>query len=167
MGKKIIIYDIPNEDFSAESGDILFSANPKVEHCRGCFGCWVKTPGKCVINDRCNVIFDYIAQCDEVVVISPILYGGYSVSIKAVIDRFIPYVLPYFRIVSGEMHHKMRYKNPFKLCVYFYGECDEDEKRIARSLVKANALNFGSKSYNVKFLDTVCDASNELRGEVL
>lgn len=31
--------------------------------------------------------------------------------------------LPYFRIVGGEMHHKMRYKHSFKLTVCFYGEC--------------------------------------------
>ena len=129
----------------------------------GCFGCWVKTPGKCVVNDRCSYIPSCIAKCDEIILISPILFGGYSEAIKAVIDRSIPYVLPYFRIVDGEMHHKMRYKHSFKLTVLFYGECDNEERQIAESLVCANAMNFGAKSDEVKFLDGI----EELRSELL
>ncbi|MGM9550677.1 MAG: flavodoxin family protein [Clostridia bacterium] len=163
MGRRLIIYDIKNFSYPGRTGDILFSANPIAEPCKGCFNCWVKTPGKCVINDRCSHIPSEIAMCDEMVLISPILYGGYSENIKAVIDRSIPYVLPYFRILKGEMHHKMRYSNPFKLTACFYGICDEEEKQIAENLVKANSLNFGAKSYEVKFFDEL----DQLRSEVL
>lgn len=160
---RLIIYDIPNETLTAKDDDICFSANPMVKPCGGCFGCWIKTPGKCVINDRCTDIPSHIAECDEVIYISPVVYGGYSENIKAVIDRSIPYVLPYFRIVKGEMHHKMRHKKQIKMTACFYGECDSEEKQIATSIVKANAMNLGAKSYDVKFYDTV----EELRGEIL
>lgn len=159
---RLIIYDMENETPKAKNDDILFSANPTVLPCKGCFGCWTKTPGRCVINDRCSNIPSYIAKCDEVVLISPILFGGYSENIKAVIDRFIPYVLPYFRIINGEMHHKMRYKHSFKLTVLFYGECDLEEKQIAKSLVNANAVNFGAESCGVKFFDGAEDLRSEL-----
>ena len=152
---RLIIYDIQNEIPAAKSDDILFSANPIVKPCLGCFACWTKTPGRCVINDRCSDIPSYMSKCDELILISPILFGSYSENIKAVIDRFIPYVLPYFRIVNGEMHHKMRYKHSFKLTVLFYGECDSEEKQIAESLAHANAINFGAKSCEVKFFDGV------------
>lgn len=160
---RLIIYDIQNETLTAKNDDILFSANPIVKPCMGCFGCWIKTPGRCVVNDRCRDIPLYIAKCDEMILISPVLFGGYSESIKAVIDRSIPYILPYFRIVDGEMHHKMRYKHAFKLKVYFYGECDSEERQIAESLVCANSVNFGAKNYEVKFFDGI----EELRGEIL
>ena len=97
------------------------------------------------------------------ILISPILFGCYSESIKAVIDRSIPYILPYLRIVGGEMHHKMRYKHSFKLKVLFYGECDDEERQIAESLVHANSMNFGATSYEVKFFDEL----EELRSEIL
>lgn len=97
------------------------------------------------------------------ILISPVLFGCYSESIKAVTDRSIPYVLPYFRIVGGEMHDKMRYKHAFKLKVYFYGECDSEERHIAESLVSANSMNFGAKSYEVRFFDGI----EELRSELL
>lgn len=160
---RLIIYDIPNETLTAKNNDILFSANPIVKPCMGCFGCWVKTPGRCVINDRCSDIPSHIAKCDEMILISPVLFGGYSESIKAVIDRSIPYVLPYFRIVGGEMHHKMRYKHSFKLTVCFYGECDSEERQIAERLVRANAMNFGAKSCEVRFFDGI----EELRSELI
>ena len=160
---RLIIYDIQNETLTAKKDDILFSANPIVKPCMGCFGCWIKTPGRCVIGDRCSDIPSYIAKCDEMILISSVLFGSYSESIKAVIDRSIPYVLPYFRIVGGEMHHKMRYKHSFKLKALFYGECDSEERQLAESLAQANAVNFGAKSCEVKFFDGI----EELRGEIL
>ena len=160
---RLIIYDTENEIPKAKNDDILFSANPIVKPCMGCFGCWTKTPGICVINDRCSDIASYIAKCEELILISPILFGGYSENIKAVIDRFIPYVLPYFRIVGGEMHHKMRYKHSFKLKALFYGKCDSEEKQIAESLANANAINFGAESCEVKFFD----GYKELKGELV
>ena len=116
-----------------------------------------------MVSDRCSDIPLYIAKCDEMILISPILFGCYSESIKAVIDRSIPYILPYLRIVGGEMHHKMRYKHSFKLKVLFYGECDDEERQIAESLVHANSMNFGATSYEVKFFDGL----EELRSEIL
>ena len=160
---RLIIYDIQNETLKAKKDDILFSANPIVKPCMGCFGCWIKTPGRCVINDRCSDIPSYIAKCDELILISSVLFGCYSECIKAVIDRFIPYVLPYFRIVGGEMHHKMRHKHSFKLTVLFYGKCDLEEMQIAENLAYANAVNFGAKSCEVKFFDEL----EELRSELL
>lgn len=61
------------------------------------------------------------------------------------------------------MHHKMRYKHAFKLKVLFYGQCDVEERQIAESLVRANSMNFGAKSYEVKFFDGL----EELRSAIL
>lgn len=160
---RLIIYDMQDETPKAEKDDILFPASPIVKPCRGCFGCWTKTPGRCVINDRCSDIASYIAKCNEVILISPVMFGGYSENIKAIIDRFIPYVLPYSRIVGGEMHHKMRYKHTFKLQVLFYGKCDSEEKQIAESLANANAVNFGAKNCTVKFFD----GYEKIKGELI
>lgn len=157
--KRLFIYDVDEkyEDIFLKfsDDDFLFSASPSVKGCIGCFGCWIKTPGQCVLKDRCNVIQNYILKSNEVVIVSPILYGGYSPNIKSVLDRSIGYILPYFRIVDGEMHHQLRYKHSFKLSVYFYGKCDDDEKNLAKRLVKANAVNLGAENYEVNFYDSV------------
>lgn len=167
MRKRLIIYDIADFDekeFSKDhNDDFLFPALPLVKHCIGCFGCWVKTPGKCVIKDRCSIMPSYIAQSEEIIIISPILYGGYSQNIKAVMDRSIGYVLPFFEIVNGEMNHKMRYKNPFRLNVHFYGPCNQNERETAKQLVNANAINLGAGSHSVDFHESFDSILEELK----
>ncbi len=155
--KRFIIYDIPDVELSNDR-DIFFNADPYVIPCVGCFGCWIKTPGKCVIADRAQITPECLAECDEFVIISPIYCGGYSYKVKAVIDRSIGYLMPYLRIVQGGMHHKMRYKNSFKLTVCFYGECDAEEEEIARAVTAGNAVNFGANNYETLFFETAEEA---------
>ena len=157
MNRKIILHDLEKEAEEMIIAKIsekttVFAAKPKVHHCVGCFNCWVKTPGKCAIADRCQKMPKMLAHSDEMIIISRMLYGGYSPEIKAVLDRSIGYIMPYFRIVKGEMHHAMRYNNPFKLSSYFYGNIeDETECLLAEQLVAANAVNLGAGSCQVRF----------------
>lgn len=163
----LIIYDIEEKDEGILSGAgdnvFLFSASPMVKSCIGCFGCWIKTPGSCVIKDRCSVIPGYLSKSNEMLIITPIQYGGYSPKVKAVLDRSIGYLLPYFRIIDKEMHHKMRYDNPFKLNLYFYGKSDSEEQAIAEKLVKANAINLGAGSSEIHFYDSVEAIGKEMK----
>ena len=155
--KRFIIYDIPNVELTY-GRDVFFNADPYITPCGGCFGCWIKTPGKCVISDRAQITPEYLAKCGEIVIISPIYCGGYSYKIKAVIDRSIGYLLPYFRIVQDGMHHTLRYKKDLKFTVCFYGERDAEEEEIARAVTAANAINFGASDYETLFFKTAEEA---------
>lgn len=153
--KRLIIFDMSDageKQIAVKKDDFLFSARPAVHSCVGCFGCWIRTPGACVINDRCEMIPHEIAGCSELWLISQSLYGGHSQNVKAVLDRSIGYMLPYFRIVKGEMHHRQRYDHDLKLVSCYYGEISGEEKDIAQQLTKANALNMGISSYATLFL---------------
>lgn len=162
MKKRLIIYDSGENStenpFKQDDGTLLFNAFPTVNHCIGCFGCWLKTPGKCMIRDRCAALPSYIAQSSEVVIISPLLYGGFSSNVKTVLDRSIGYISPFFRMVNGEMHHKLKIDNPYQLTVHFYGPRDSEEEEIAARLVTANAVNLGAASHKVLFHDTFSSA---------
>ncbi|MCK5309215.1 MAG: flavodoxin family protein, partial [Thermoplasmata archaeon] len=85
--------------------------------CLGCFGCWIKTPGICVINDDGRIIPEKIVQSDLMVFLTSITFGGYSSELKKALDRAIPMLLPFFRKVNGETHHVMRYEKYPKLLV--------------------------------------------------
>ena len=149
MAKRLLIYDVePRLEATFDRRQGMDA------HCIGCFGCWIKTPGRCVIKDRASVLPSYFAQCSEVMIVSPILYGGYSANVKAVLDRSIGYLLPYFRYIDGQMHHQMRHQNPFQLNVHFYGTCGDNERSIAKRLVNANAINLGAAGCSVLFYET-------------
>lgn len=160
MAKRLYIHDLEEGALEGILGTmpkdaLVFPARPAVRHCVGCFGCWTKTPGECIIKDRCSPTPAMLAASSELVIISRMAYGGYSPDVKAVLDRSIGYIMPYFRIIGGEMHHTMRYDNPFAFTVHFYGEhISEAEQALARKLVAANAINLGAGSHRVFFSDT-------------
>ena len=48
-------------------------ASMKIANCIGCFGCWVKTPGKCVLRDDAVKVYPIIAKSDNVIYVSKII----------------------------------------------------------------------------------------------
>lgn len=114
----------------------------EIRPCLGCFQCWVKTPGLCVMtNDSANEIAGFEMRCDVLVLLARITYGGYSADIKAFLDRSIPNISPLFEIYHGEMHHKMRYERfPLWIAVG-YGESTSRERKTFLELTQRNALN--------------------------
>ena len=60
------------------------------------------------------------------------------------------------KIKNKEMHHTVRYKKKFYFDVYFYGEnISDEEKKIAKNIVKANCINLNVDNFNVSFLETI------------
>ncbi len=154
---KMIIHDLGQEEFTVleppSTGDtIVISDHGKIRPCIGCFGCWIKTPGVCIIKDDYQSMGELLSKCDEIIIISRCVYGSYSPFIRNVLDRSISYLLPYFVQKNDETHHQNRYNNYFKLTVHFYGEdITKAEEKTAQALVKANGINFYSEEECVCF----------------
>ena len=119
---KLLIHDLNESEWSKVAAEYegwkVISDNGSIKPCAGCFGCWFKTPGQCVIKDGYDQMGNLIHEADEVVVISKYTYGGFSSFIKTVFDRSIGYILPYFRFYKGEMHHKTRYRESKPMTLY-------------------------------------------------
>lgn len=128
---------------------VHFSAVPSVKPCAGCFGCWTKSPGQCVIPDRGRELCSLLARADKFTIVSRCHYGGFSPDVKAVLDRFIGHVLPWFRIIGGEMHHVPRYGQKITLVWHLYGDNSEAERETALRLAAANARNMHAASHAV------------------
>ena len=136
----------------------------KIANCMGCFGCFVKTPGKCVIPDACQEQGTKMAHCDEFIIVSECVYGGYSPDLKIQLDRILPYLHADFAIVDGEMHHAMRYDNDPMVRVYFYGsDITEREKDTAKRLLERNSKNLGFSKWEVNFYNS-CDEALKAAG---
>jgi multimeric flavodoxin WrbA len=124
--------------------------------CIGCFGCWIKTPGVCVIDDEGRDVAAQIVRSDLVVYVTPVQFGGYSYELKKAIDRSIPIISPYFRIVNGEVHHKTRYNAYPSVAAFAWSEAsgDGEARETFEILVKRNAINMMAPRTSVGFIDS-------------
>lgn len=114
-----------------------------IRHCTGCFGCWVRTPGVCVIPDEGRDVAREAVRSDLLVFFGPVTFGGYSPELKKAVDRIVcPMLLPFFVRVEGEVRHPPRYgKRPRLLAVGLLAEADEEAVRIFTTLAARNARN--------------------------
>lgn len=124
----------------------------KIAPCVGCFGCWTRTPGKCVIRDDAVRVYPLIAASDEVVYVSRIRYGGYDSVMKRMLERAIPVQQAFIRIHGGETHHVQRAVEPKRAVIVAYEAEAEAERDLFRRLVARNARNMSFESYDIRFV---------------
>jgi len=166
--RKLILHDLEAEEAAlylpGGSGNItLFPAYPVIHDCIGCFGCWIKTPGQCVIDDRGREFGKLIPEHDAFVIVSKCVYGSLSPDVKLMLERNIFVSLPFFHIVNGEMHHEPRYSRMPSLSYHFYGsDIMATEKETAKKLIAANALNLYAPEYSVSFHSSISDIKEAL-----
>lgn len=58
---KLIMSDRSIGNVRLTASDVIYVdlSSKKIANCVGCFGCWTKTPGKCVIRDDATEIYPY------------------------------------------------------------------------------------------------------------
>lgn len=64
--------------------------------CRGCFACWSKTPGKCVLQDDMAGVIGKILAADVLIWSFPLYYFSIPGQLKLLIDRQLPMSLPVY-----------------------------------------------------------------------
>ena len=118
-----------------------------VNQCTGCFSCWLKTPGECIFKDSMEEIYTEIVKADIMIFVSPVKTGFVSGRIKTFMDRLIPLILPDFKIVNNEFHHKERYgKYPVLGIILEKTEKSrESDINIIKKFFERFSLNFHSK----------------------
>ncbi|MDR2662268.1 MAG: hypothetical protein LBC31_04650 [Treponema sp.] len=154
---RLIIHDLNDEEFAAldiANTDAKIFAAGKFAHCQGCFKCWVKTPGTCVINDGLKHMGAFIGKSNEMLIISKNCYGGYSEPVKRALDRGISALLPFFTWRDRMIHHIRRYKSTKEyLTVMLYGDFTDLERETAEGIVERNRSNFGYKEARLVTLE--------------
>lgn len=99
---------------AAEAGastESVLLAKKKIGHCIGCFTCWTKTPGKCVLKDDMEDLLKLYMASDIVIMASPLYVDHVTGIMKDFMDRSIPLVCPQFEPGdAGQTRHVARYK---------------------------------------------------------
>ena len=166
--KKLIYYDGDiakvqeiRDKFSQPGDEVTVIADDgTIKQCIGCFGCWIKTPGQCVLQDGYNDLGERLGKTDELIIVSYSVYGTFSPFIRNLMDRSLSYCLPDFtKARNNEWHHPIRYNKVLPVRYYIYGKIDSRDKETLLSLIRANVLNFGGTLRSTGFFDTLEEVS--------
>lgn len=137
--QKKLVYELQERNYNYKNYNI---ENSDLTHCIGCFNCWISTPGICIYDDLAREINNSIIWSDICILLTPVKYGCYSPAIKRVLDRSIGNILPFFKMINGEMHHAPRYDKYPQLVMVGYGEeITIQEENTFQDLNRANAIN--------------------------
>ena len=137
--------------------------------CRGCFQCWVRTPGICVIDDAGRAVAEAWMQSDAVVLLTPVTFGGYSAALKKAIDRVIPILSPFFMKIRGEVHHKPRYdKYPALVGLGVLSRRDDESAALFSRIIERHATNAHSPWHRAFVLsgDRECSGVGDIIGPI-
>jgi len=94
------------EEVGAEV-ELFYTRKLVVKPCLGCFGCWVKTPGRCVQKDDMDWLLPKMNEADIWVFATPLYVDGATGSLKGLMDRMLPRIQPFFEIRKGRCRHPL------------------------------------------------------------
>jgi len=72
----------------------------EIKHCTGCYTCWTRTPGRCVLRDDMDILLPQLEQADLVVYATPLYYFSVPGKLKDLMDRGLPMLDPF--LIPGE-----------------------------------------------------------------
>jgi multimeric flavodoxin WrbA len=120
----------------------LRPAERQLAYCNGDFFCWLKTPGACSANDVNREFARAAVAADLLIYTCPITFGGYSSTLKKIVDHIVQIIMPFFTRVEGEVHHAKRYRRyPRFLAIGMLDDEDGEAETVFRALVWRNSLN--------------------------
>lgn len=121
----------------------------RIADCNGCFGCWTRTPGECVIHDDAPAVTEIMAHADRIILFCPVVFGGFDPMLKRVIERSISLLLPFMRVYHGELHHPPRYGREYELCgIGILSRPDPEGTVSFRQRLRRLSHNFNGKRFS-------------------
>ena len=123
-----------------------------IKNCIGCFGCWTKTPGKCIIRDDATKIYPLIAKSKKIIYVSRVKFGTYDSLMKTMLERAIPIQKAFIQLYHGETHHIQRDVTEKNAVIIAYGCNNKEEQELFKQLVDRNAHNMRFQTHKVIFV---------------
>ena len=150
----LVLSDRPLSFFQTHPGlaEYIDLSRLRIANCVGCFGCWTRTPGRCVIRDDAVQVYPRSAASRRVLYVSRLYCGGYDLPMKTMLERAIPIQQAFIRLVDGETHHVQRRVEPKEAVILAYGESSPEEQALFRRLVARNAKNMNFASHRILFV---------------
>lgn len=153
--KLLIVSVLPEGDPEAEAAirsirgataadvGVIHAYERNFRPCVGCNACWLVTPGVCAIKDGYEKLLKAYLQYDTVLFLSGTALHFVDHRMKNLIDRLLPLVTMYVRIVHGQCRHVPRYDKKPRFGLLYAGVADKDYLHRWMGRVM---LNFGGES---------------------
>ncbi|MCM1055265.1 MAG: flavodoxin family protein [Bacteroides sp.] len=127
-----------------------------VAPCKGCFSCWGRTAGSCVIKDDMDMLRLKILLSDIIVESFPLYFFGMPSQMKAMTDRCLPMMLPYGGGVGANggkpLFHELRDEEMEKKRLVVISSCGYAETEVMYpALIKQLDLICGEGRYTSIF----------------
>ena len=92
-----------------ENVEIINMQTAEIQGCLGCYACWNKTPGKCVISDDMDKILPQYIEADIIIWAFPLYTYTVPGKLKFLMDRRLPLALPSMSKDTESGGHPSRY----------------------------------------------------------
>lgn len=163
--------------------EIVNLREKKIRYCIGCFTCWTKTPGQCVLkDDMTNELFPKWLACDLVIYATPLYYHTINAAMSTFMERTLPAILPFFdQGADGKTFHPLRHKFPpsvlltvcgfpeaseFNAMLEFFKHTRHKDSRAVAAICRAGASLLSSPVLQDKAND-VLDAARQAGRELI
>ncbi|MDD2890094.1 MAG: flavodoxin family protein [bacterium] len=125
----------------------IFLVKKSIKYCLGCFDCWIKTPGECIIKDDMKEMLLKFIETDIVVFATPLYVDNVTGIMKNFMDRLIPLLDPYFKKdENGECRHTNRnFKSPKIIVISNSGFPEQSHFQVLQLLFRRIAKNMHSE----------------------
>lgn len=87
---------------------LYYTRNLKIRPCSGDLHCWFKKPGVCIHKDDMQILYPELREADIWVFATPVYFDGVSGTMKNLMDRMVPLILPFVEIRNGHCAHARR-----------------------------------------------------------
>jgi len=110
--------------------------NVGVQPCVNCGHCTKVQLGRCATRDDGDWLYPKVESADALVVVSPVVFGGYSFRAKRVIDKFGLFMDSHYFVKDGEMVKGGRIGRQFRYFALGTGELADGEAEAFKRLVR-------------------------------